>query len=142
MKRFLFIFLPVLSLLTGCTTPNSNVSETNSHPDTSETKENTYEQITQIKAKEIMDSGEEYILLDVRTKEEFDDGHIEGAILIPDFEIEVRAETELPDKDALILVYCRSGRRSKNAASILAALGYTNVKEFGGINDWAYGVVK
>lgn len=142
MKRFLFIFLPVLSLLTGCTTPNSNVSETNSHPDTSETKENTYEQITQIKAKEIMDSGEEYILLDVRTKEEFDDGHIEGAILIPDFEIEERAETELPDKDALILVYCRSGRRSKNAASILAALGYTNVKEFGGINDWAYGVVK
>ena len=142
MKRFLFIFLPVLSLLTGCTTPNSNVSETNSHPDTSETKENTYEQITQIKAKEIMDSGDEYILLDVRTKEEFDDGHIEGAILIPDFEIEERAETELPDKDALILVYCRSGRRSKNAASILAALGYTNVKEFGGINDWAYGVVK
>ena len=142
MKRFLFIFLPVLSLLTGCTTPNSNVSETNSHPDTSETKENTYEQITQIKAKEIMDSGEEYILLDVRTKEEFDDGHIEGAILIPDFEIEERAETELPDKDALMLVYCRSGRRSKNAASILAALGYTNVKEFGGINDWAYGVVK
>ena len=142
MKRFLFIFLPVLSLLTGCTTPNSNVSETNSHPDTSETKENTYEQITQIKAKEIMDSGEEYILLDVRTKEEFDDGHIEGAILIPDFEIEERAETVLPDKDALILVYCRSGRRSKNAASILAALGYTNVKEFGGINDWAYGVVK
>lgn len=142
MKRFLFIFLPVLSLLTGCTTPNSNVSETNSHPDTSETKENTYEQITQIKAKEIMDSGEEYILLDVRTKEEFDDAHIEGAILIPDFEIEERAETELPDKDALILVYCRSGRRSKNAASILAALGYTNVKEFGGINDWAYGVVK
>ena len=142
MKRFLLLFLPVLSLLTGCTTPNSNVSETNSHPDTSETKENTYEQITQIKAKEIMDSGEEYILLDVRTKEEFDDAHIEGAILIPDFEIEERAETELPDKDALILVYCRSGRRSKNAASILAALGYTNVKEFGGINDWAYGVVK
>lgn len=142
MKRFLFIFLPVLSLLTGCTTPNNNVSETTLHPDASEAEENTYEQITQIKAKEIMDSGEDYILLDVRTKEEFDDGHIEGAILIPDFEIEERAETELPDKDALILVYCRSGRRSKNAASILAALGYTNVKEFGGINNWAYGIVK
>ena len=94
MKRFLLLFLPVLSLLTGCTTPNSNVSETNSHPDTSETKENTYEQITQIKAKEIMDSGEEYILLDVRTKEEFDDAHIEGAILIPDFEIEERASRQ------------------------------------------------
>lgn len=142
MKKFLFIFLPVLSLLTGCTTLNNNVSETTPHPDATETEENTYEQITQIKAKEIMDSGEEYILLDVRTKEEFDDGHIEGAILIPDFEIEERAETELPDKDALILVYCRSGRRSKNAASILAALGYTNVKEFGGINNWAYGIVK
>lgn len=142
MKKFLFIFLPVLSLLTGCTTLNNNVSETTPHPDATETEENTYEQITQIKAKEIMDSGEEYILLDVRTKEEFDDAHIEGAILIPDFEIEERAETELPDKDALILVYCRSGRRSKNAASILAALGYTNVKEFGGINNWAYGIVK
>ena len=142
MMKFLFIFLPVLSLLTGCTTLNNNVSETTPHPDATETEENTYEQITQIKAKEIMDSGEEYILLDVRTKEEFDDGHIEGAILIPDFEIEERAETELPDKDALILVYCRSGRRSKNAASILAALGYTNVKEFGGINNWAYGIVK
>ena len=142
MKRFLLLFLPVLFLLTGCTTPNKNASEKNPKPDTGEIKENTYEQITQIKAKEIMDSGEDYILLDVRTKEEFEDGHIEGAILIPDFEIEERAETELSDKDALILVYCRSGRRSKNAASILAALGYTNVKEFGGINNWAYGIVK
>jgi phage shock protein E len=102
---------------------------------------NTYEQITPADAKSIMDSGNPYILLDVRTQEEYDAGHIEGAILIPDYEIEAKAETVLTDKDTLILVYCRSGRRSKNAASSLATLGYTNVKEFGGIIDWTYGTV-
>ena len=101
----------------------------------------TYEQITADEAKAIMDSGEPYVLLDVRTQEEYDSGHIEGAILIPDYEIGAKAESVLTDKDELILVYCRSGRRSKNAASELAALGYTNVKEFGGITGWKYGTV-
>lgn len=101
----------------------------------------TYEQITADEAKAIMDSGEPYVLLDVRTQEEYDSGHIEGAILIPDYEIGAKAESVLTDKDDLILVYCRSGRRSKNAASELAALGYTNVKEFGGITGWKYGTV-
>ena len=100
---------------------------------------NTYEQITPAEAKEIMDTEQDYIILDVRTEEEFAEGHIEGAILIPDDEITEKAESILTDKDQQILVYCRSGRRSKNAASLLVELGYTNVKEFGGIIDWPYG---
>lgn len=101
-----------------------------------------YEQITAEEAKNIMDSGEEYILLDVREQGEFDEAHIAGAILIPYTEIEEKAETMLQDKDKLILLYCRSGRRSKIAAESLAMLGYTNVKEFGGIVDWPYEVEK
>ena len=94
--------------------------------------------ITAQEAKEIMDSQEGYVILDVRTQEEFDQGHIPGAILIPDYEIEEKAENVLKDKDQLILVYCRSGRRSKLAAEDLQKLGYTNIKEFGGIIDWPY----
>ena len=101
-----------------------------------------YEQITAEEAKKIMDSGEEHIILDTREQEEFDDGHIPYAILIPYTEIENKAEEMLPDKEKLILVYCRSGRRSKIAAESLAKLGYANVKEFGGIIDWPYEVVK
>ena len=101
-----------------------------------------YEQITAENAKKIMDSGEEHIILDTREQDEFDEGHIAGAILIPYTEIENKAEEMLPDKDKLILVYCRSGRRSKIAAESLAKLGYTNVKEFGGIIDWPYEIEK
>ena len=101
-----------------------------------------YQQITAEEAKNIMDSEEEYILLDVREQEEFDEGHIAGATLLPYTEIESKAETILPYKDKQILVYCRSGRRSKIAAESLAKLGYTNIKEFGGIIDWPYEVVK
>ena len=101
-----------------------------------------YEQITAENAKKIMDSGEEHIILDTREQDEFDSGHIPGAILIPYTEIDNKAEEMMPDKDKLILVYCRSGRRSKIAAESLAKLGYTNVKEFGGIIDWPYEVEK
>ena len=101
-----------------------------------------YEQITAEEAKKIMDSGEEHIILDTREQDEFDEGHIPGAILIPYTEIENKAEAMLPDKDKLIVVYCRSGRRSKIAAESLAKLGYTNVKEFGGIIDWPYEIEK
>ena len=103
---------------------------------------NSYEQITPEQAKTIMDTESEYIIIDARTTEEFAEGHIADAILIPEYEIAARAEKELPDKDALILVYCRSGRRSKIASEELVELGYTNVKEFGGIIDWPYEVVK
>jgi len=101
----------------------------------------TYEQITPAEAKALMDSEQDYIILDVRTPEEFAEGHIKGAILIPDYEVGDKAGSLLTDKNQLILVYCRSGRRSKNAANELATLGYTNIKEFGGINDWKYGTV-
>ena len=102
----------------------------------------TYEQISAEEAKAIMDTEKEYIIIDARTGSEFAEGHIEGAILIPEYEIADRAEKELPNKDALILVYCRSGRRSKIASEELVKLGYTNVKEFGGIIDWPYEIVR
>ena len=108
----------------------------------SQTPTPQYEQITAEKAKELMDTEKDYIILDARTEEEFDEGHINGAILIPEYEIAKRAEKELPDKDQLILVYCRSGRRSKITSQTLVDLGYTNVKEFGGIIDWPYEIVK
>ena len=97
-----------------------------------------YEQISAAEAKALMDSESGYIIVDARTQEEYDEGHIPGAILIPEYEIANRAEKELPDKNQLILVYCRSGRRSKLAADALVKLGYTNIKEFGGIIDWPY----
>ena len=105
-------------------------------------KTSTYEQITAEQAKSIMDTEKDYIIIDARTEEEFAEGHIENAILIPEYEIKDRAEKELPDKEQLILVYCRSGRRSKIASEELVKLGYTNVKEFGGIIDWPYETVK
>ena len=102
----------------------------------------TYDQISGAEAKALMDSESGYIIIDARTQEEYDQGHIPGAIMIPEYEIVDRAEKELPDKDQLILVYCRSGRRSKIAAEELVKLGYTNVKEFGGIIDWEYEIVE
>ena len=128
MKRIFIavsVALMLIPLLIGCNDNNKR----------------SYEQITPAEAKALMDSEEGYIILDVRTPEEFAERHIEGAILIPDYEIGEKAESILTDKDQLILVYCRSGRRSKNAASELAKLGYTNIKEFGGITDWKYGTV-
>lgn len=101
-----------------------------------------YEQISGAEAKALMDSESGYIIIDARTQEEYDQGHIPGAILIPEYEIADRAEKELHDKNQLILVYCRSGRRSKIAAEELVKLGYTNVKEFGGIIEWEYEIVK
>ena len=103
--------------------------------------ENSFEQITPAEAKAIMDERDDYVILDVRTQEEYDEAHIDGAILIPDYEINVKAESILKDNNQLILVYCRSGRRSKLAAEELVKLGYTNVKEFGGIIDWPYETV-
>ena len=99
-----------------------------------------YDSITAEAAKKIMDNESDYVILDVRSLDEYNSGHIPGAILIPVDEIKEKAETILKDKNQLILVYCRSGRRSKNAANDLVNLGYTNVKEFGGINDWPYDI--
>ena len=99
-----------------------------------------YQNITAEEAKRIMDTESDYIILDVREQYEYDEGHVPGAILIPYTEIENQAEEKLPDKDVLLLIYCRSGRRSKIAAETLVELGYTNIKEFGGIIDWPYSI--
>ena len=125
MKKWIVIFLAAM-LMTACGQKNDNKQEA------------VYMNITAQEAKQIMDSEEGYIILDVRTQEEYDQGHIPGAILIPDTDIEAKAEAILTDKSQLILVYCRSGRRSKLAAEALVDLGYTNIKEFGGIIDWPY----
>ena len=125
MKKLIFLLLAVM-LLTACGQDKENDQGA------------VYVNITAEEAKQIMDSEEGYIILDVRTQEEYDQGHIPGAIVIPHEEIGEKAEEVLTDKDQLILVYCRSGRRSKLAAEALVELGYTNIKEFGGIIDWPY----
>ncbi len=115
---------------------------TNNNHESEATTAVSYEQISQEEAKKLMDTERGYVIIDARTQDEYDSGHINGAILIPEYEIADRAEKELPDKSQLILIYCRSGRRSKIASQALADLGYTNVKEFGGIIDWKYETVK
>ncbi len=132
MKKAIIFLCMVLAaiMLFGCT-------EVNEKPE-----ENMYINITAQQAKEIMDSESGYVILDVRAADEYAQGHIPGAMLIPHTDINLRAETELPDKDQLILVYCRSGRRSKLAAEDLVKLGYTNIREFGGIIDWPYEITE
>ena len=125
MKKLILLLLAVM-LLTACGQDRDNDQEA------------VYLNITAEEAKQIMDSEEGYIILDVRTQEEYDQGHIPGAIVISHEEIAEKAEKVLTDKDQLILVYCRSGRRSKIAAEALVELGYTNIREFGGISDWPY----
>lgn len=95
-----------------------------------------YTQVSSEKAAQLMEDYDDEIVLDVRTPEEYAEAHIPGAINVPNEEIGEEPIAELPDKDQLILVYCRSGNRSKQAAQKLADQGYTNVVEFGGINDW------
>lgn len=95
-----------------------------------------YEQISQDEARLLMAESEDRIILDVRTKEEYAEGHIPGAICVPNETIGTEMPKELPDKEQLILVYCRSGNRSKKAAEKLVKIGYTNIKEFGGIITW------
>ena len=122
MKRII-PFLLALFLLTGC---GGNAAD------------GSYQKISQEKAKEMMDS-QEVIILDVREQDEYDGGHIPGAVLLPVGTIdETTAAEVIPEKDSTVLVYCRSGNRSKTASSTLADLGYTNIFEFGGINTWPY----
>lgn len=104
--------------------------------------ENSYEQITQEEAKKIMDEQEGYVIVDARTQEEFVTGHIPESICIPNETIDESVVDLLPDKEQLILIYCRSGNRSKKAADKLVNLGYTNIKEFGGIITWSYEIIK
>ena len=120
MKKILPIFLAAL-LLAGCAAPVEEI---------------TYRQINMDEAITMMGEESGYVILDVRTPEEFAEKHIPGAINVAYETIGTDEIPELPDKDQLILVYCRSGNRSKQASEKLVALGYTNIVEFGGINDW------
>lgn len=121
MKRILPLLLSLL-LLAGC---GGNAAA-------------GYQQITQEEAKAMMDS-QEVIILDVREQDEYDSGHIPGAVLLPVGTIDdTTAAQVIPEKDSTVLVYCRSGNRSKTASAALADLGYTNIYEFGGINTWPY----
>lgn len=120
MKKYRMLILAVLMItgLTGCN------------------KEETYMQIDMEEAVEMMKKETDYIILDVRTPEEFAEGHIPDAVNVPNETIKSKKIPELPSEDQLILVYCRSGNRSKQASEKLAKIGYTKVYEFGGINDW------
>ena len=126
-KRMLWLFTAVLTLgLAGC---GGGIQK----------EEPGYQQITAQEAKTMMDVGAGTIVLDVREQEEYDQGHIPGTVLLPVGEItQESASAAVPEKDTVVLVYCRSGNRSKAAAGELAQLGYTQVYEFGGIQDWPY----
>ena len=121
MKRAISVLLAVLLCLTGCTAEEKMA----------------YRQISQEEAKSMMIRDDGHVIVDVRRRDEYDSGHIPGAILIPNESIGAEQPEQLPDKDQVILVYCRSGRRSKEAAQKLADMGYTNVYEFGGMIDWS-----
>ena len=126
-------------------TKNESTTETITETETMtepESIKNSYTQISGAEAYSIMQNESDYMIIDARTEEEFAQGHIKDAILIPEYEVAQKAPSLLSDKEQLILVYCRSGRRSKIAAEALAELGYTNVKEFGGIINWEYETVK
>lgn len=124
MKTKFVIFLLLVIMLTGCAA------------DTGKVNNGTYVSISMNEACEMMGKESGYIILDVRRIDEFSQGHIPGAINVPNESIGSSEISELPDKDQLIFVYCRSGRRSKEASSKLASLGYTNIYEIGGILDW------
>ena len=132
MKRILLPLLLILFILTGCAQKldgDGMIGKT------------TYIQIDQEKAKEMMAVNDGHVIVDVRRADEYAAGHIPGAILIPNESIGTEKPEQLPDKDQIILIYCRSGNRSKQAAQKLADMGYTNIYEFGSINTWTGEVV-
>lgn len=128
-----FILAAILLLLTACSSGGQVMD--------GEDMVRSYTQISQEEAKQMMEQDGTQIIVDVRTQEEYDSGHIPGAICIPNESIGTEHPEELPDLDQVILVYCRSGNRSKQAAQKLFDMGYINVYEFGGINDWTGEVV-
>jgi rhodanese-related sulfurtransferase len=135
-RRIMLLLLSAIAIfmITGCSVEN-NETENN--------KEDVTPSVIKIdaeEAKKMMESSEDIIILDVRTEDEYNSGHIEDSILIPDNEISDKAEEVLSDKTATILVYCRSGRRSASASQVLNDLGYTSIYDFGGIIDWPYAV--
>ena len=127
-KNWIFAVLALVLLLSGCAGGEAAGGETSS-----------YTQISAEEAKVMMDEHPEAVILDVREQHEYDEQHIPGAVLLPVGSIdEESAAAVIPGKDTVVLVYCRSGNRSKTASAALAELGYTAVYEFGGINSWLY----
>ena len=124
MKKIMAAIFALVVLLTGC---NGGTGQSAT----------SYKQITQEEAVKMMEKDNGHVIVDVRRQDEYDEGHIPGAILIPNESITDEKPADLPDLDQIILVYCRSGRRSKEASQKLAEIGYTNVYEFGGINTWS-----
>ena len=133
MKRLLLFALAALMLLSACGSGGQIMD--------GDGMLNTYRQISQDEAKEMMLRPDGHVILDVRRQDEYDAGHIPGAILIPNESIDTTPPRELPDFDQIILIYCRSGNRSKQAAQKLFDMGYTNIYEFGGINTWTGEIV-
>lgn len=165
MKRVLIVLLCLTLVMTGCkggensgaesavsgtesSTVSTDSSATNSESSTSEqssepstVQPGTYTQISQDVAKEMMTRDDGHVVVDVRRQDEYEAGHIPGAILIPNESIRTERPELLPDLEQVILIYCRSGNRSKQAAQKLADMGYTNIYEFGGINTWTGEIV-
>ncbi len=131
--RFVILILLVAVVLTSC---SSNKQEANG-----DGTENSYRQISQDEAARMMEQDDGHVVVDVRRQDEYDAGHIPNAILIPNESIGTEQPEELPDLDQIILIYCRSGNRSKQAAQKLFDMGYTNIYEFGGINTWTGEIV-
>ncbi|MDO5292009.1 MAG: rhodanese-like domain-containing protein [bacterium] len=135
LRSMLLISVLTMFLFTGCNTSTPAQEASNEIRQAAR-----YQTITASKAQEIISAQNDVVILDVRTEEEYQTSHIANAILLPYDEISKKAEATLTNKDATILVYCRSGNRSAIAAKELASLGYTNILDFGGINDWPYEV--
>ena len=136
-KTFVMLVAVIALVLTGCATGLSKKSDGSD----GDGKAHTYTQISQDEAKKMMEKDDDHVVVDVRRQDEYDAGHIPGAILIPNESIGTERPEQLPNLDQVILIYCRSGNRSKQAAQKLFDMGYTNIYEFGGINDWTGEVV-
>ena len=149
-KCFITVMVAVMLVLSGCSCSKEadNTANTSSSTNVNEENKNmmannkTYKQISQEEAKEMMKKDDGHIIVDVRRQDEYDNGHIVGAILIPNESIVTSQPEQLKDLNQIILVYCRTGNRSKQAAEKLADMGYTKVYEFGGINTWDGDVVQ
>ena len=142
MKTSFVIFASLCMLLSACGNRISSSENVQSEVQTTTVAGTmTYQQITQEEAKEMMKADDGHIIVDVRRQDEYDSGHIPDAILIPNESIGTEKPKELSDLDQIILIYCRSGRRSKEASQKLADMGYTHIYEFGGIIDWTGEVV-
>lgn len=138
MKKIIFAAAGSVLLLTACGTAGSALPDVPSEAENSQAapEQHTYQQITQDEARALMQADNGSVTVDVRRQDEYDSGHIPGAILIPNESIGTEKPKALPDTGQIILIYCRSGRRSKEAAQKLADMGYTEIYEFGGIIDW------